>query len=59
VLNYCGTRTDFLDYTVERNPYKQGKFLPDTYIPIFEPEKIAGIRLDYLLILPQDRGNQA
>ena len=35
LLNYCGIRTDFLDYTVDRNPYKQGKFLPGTHIPIF------------------------
>ena len=41
LLNYCGIRTDFIDYTVDRNPYKQGKFLPGTHIPIFAPEKIA------------------
>ena len=35
LLNYCGIRTDFLDYTVDRNPYKHGKFLPGTHIPIF------------------------
>jgi hypothetical protein len=38
LLNYCGIRTDFLDYTVDRNPYKQGKFLPGTHIPIFSPK---------------------
>jgi SAM-dependent methyltransferase len=52
LLNYCGIRTDFLDYTVDRNPYKQGKFLPGTHIPIFAPEKIAETRPDYVLILP-------
>jgi SAM-dependent methyltransferase len=52
LLNYCGVRTDFLDYTVDRNPYKQGKFLPGTHIPIFAPEKIAETRPDYVLILP-------
>jgi SAM-dependent methyltransferase len=52
LLNYCGIRTDFLDYTVDRNPYKQGKFLPGTRIPIFAPEKIAETRPDYVLILP-------
>jgi hypothetical protein len=41
LLNYCGIRTDFLDYTVDRSPYKQGKYLPGTRIPIFPPEKIA------------------
>jgi hypothetical protein len=52
LLNYCGIRTDFVDYTVDRNPYKQGKFLPGTRIPIFSPEKIAETRPDYLFILP-------
>ena len=52
LLNYCGVRTDFLDYTVDRNPYKHGKFLPGTHIPIFTPEKITETRPDYVLILP-------
>ena len=52
LLNYCGIRTDFLDYTVDRNPYKQGKFLPGTHIPIYGPERIRDTRPDYLLILP-------
>jgi SAM-dependent methyltransferase len=52
LLNYCGIRTDFLDYTVDRNPYKHGKFLPGTHIPIFPPERIAQTRPDYVLILP-------
>jgi len=52
LLNYCGIRTDFLDYTVDRNPYKQGKFLPGTHIPIYAPEKILETKPDYVLILP-------
>jgi 2-polyprenyl-3-methyl-5-hydroxy-6-metoxy-1,4-benzoquinol methylase len=52
LLNYCGIRTDFLDFTVDRSPYKQGKFLPGTHIPIFGPEKIREVRPDYVLILP-------
>ena len=52
LLNYCGVRTDFLDYTVDRNPYKQGKFLPGTHIPIFAPDKIQETQPDYVLILP-------
>jgi SAM-dependent methyltransferase len=52
LLNYCGIRTDFLNYTVDRNPYKHGKFTPGTHIPIFPPEKIAETRPDFVLILP-------
>ena len=52
LLNYCGIRMDFLDYTVDRNPYKQGKFLPGTHIPICAPERISQTRPDYVLILP-------
>jgi SAM-dependent methyltransferase len=52
LLNYCGVRGDFLDYTVDRNPYKQGRFTPGTHIPICRPDKIAETRPDYLLILP-------
>jgi hypothetical protein len=54
LLNYCGIRTDFLDYAVDRNPYDQGKYLPGTHIPIFPPEKISETRPDYVLILPWD-----
>jgi hypothetical protein len=52
LLNYCGVRGDFLDFTVDRNPYKQGKFLPGTHVPIFAPEKIDEAKPDYVLILP-------
>ncbi|MBW4442442.1 MAG: class I SAM-dependent methyltransferase [Plectolyngbya sp. WJT66-NPBG17] len=52
LLNYCGIRTDFLDYTVDRNPYKQNKFTPGTHIPIYSPDKIRETKPDYLLILP-------
>src|SRR5439155_15152569 len=52
LLNYCGIREDFLDYTVDRSPHKQGKFLPGTHIPIFHPDKIKETRPDYVLILP-------
>jgi C-methyltransferase-like protein/putative zinc binding protein/methyltransferase family protein len=52
LLNYCGIRSDFLDYTVDRNPYKQGKFTPGTRIPIYHPEKIRETRPDFVLILP-------
>ena len=52
LLNYCGIRTDLLDYTVDRSPYKQGLFLPGTHIPIYHPDKIMETKPDYLLILP-------
>jgi hypothetical protein len=52
LLNYCGIRTDFIDYTVDRNPYKQDKFTPGTHIPIYHPDKIKETQPDYLLILP-------
>jgi C-methyltransferase C-terminal domain/Putative zinc binding domain/Methyltransferase domain len=52
LLNYCGIRTDFLDYTVDRNPYKHGRFTPGTHIPIFPPERIRETRPDFVFILP-------
>jgi SAM-dependent methyltransferase len=52
LLNYCGIRTDFIDYTVDRNPYKQGRFLPGTHIPIYAPSRIDETRPDYVFILP-------
>lgn len=52
LLNYCGIRTDFLDYTVDRNPHKQGNFLPGTHIPILHPDTIQQTKPDYILILP-------
>jgi hypothetical protein len=52
LLNYCGIRTDFVEYTVDRNPYKHGRFLPGTHIPIHAPDRLAQTRPDYILILP-------
>ncbi|HET6333601.1 MAG TPA: class I SAM-dependent methyltransferase [Polyangiales bacterium] len=52
LLNYCGIRTDFIDFTVDRNPYKHGRFLPGTHIPIFSPEKLDEVKPDYIFILP-------
>jgi SAM-dependent methyltransferase len=52
LLNYCGVRSDFIDYTVDRSPHKQGRFLPGTHLPIYHPDKIKETRPDYLLILP-------
>ena len=58
LLNYCGIGTDLLDYTVDRNPGKQGKFLPGSRIPIHAPERIAETRPDYVLILPWNLQNE-
>lgn len=52
LLNYCGIRTDFIEFTVDRNPYKHGRYTPGTHIPIFPPEKIREAKPDFLLILP-------
>jgi hypothetical protein len=51
LLNYCGIRSDFLDYTVDRNPVKQGKVLAGTHIPIFHPDKVKDTKPEYILIL--------
>jgi SAM-dependent methyltransferase len=52
LLNYCGIRTDLVEYTVDRNPHKWSMFLPGTHIPIFEPDRLAETRPDYVLVLP-------
>lgn len=52
LLNHCGIRADLLQYTVDRNPYKHGRFLPGTHIPVHAPEKLAETKPDYVLILP-------
>ena len=52
LLNYCGIGTDFLEFTVDRNPFKQGRFLPGTHIPVYEPERIGERKPDFVLILP-------
>lgn len=52
LLNYCGIRSDFLDYTVDLSPHKQDHFLPGTHIPIHHPDRMKETRPDYVLILP-------
>jgi 2-polyprenyl-3-methyl-5-hydroxy-6-metoxy-1,4-benzoquinol methylase len=52
LLNYCGIRTDFMDYTVDMSPHKQGNFLPGTHIPILNPEMIKKTKPDFVFILP-------
>lgn len=51
LLNYCGIKTDFIDYTVDRNPYKQGHYLPGSHIPVEAPDKIKETKPDYLFVL--------
>lgn len=52
LLNYCGIKTDFIDYTVDRSPHKQGRYLPGTHIPVYSPDRIQETTPDYLVILP-------
>lgn len=52
LLNYCGIRQDFIEFTVDRSPEKQGRFLPGTHIPVYAPERVFNAKPDYLLILP-------
>ena len=52
LLNYCGIRSDFIDYIVDLSPHKQGRFLPGTRIPIYPPERIKETKPDYVLVLP-------
>lgn len=52
LLNFCGVKADFIDYTVDRSPHKQGLFLPGSRIPIYSPEKLKETRPEYIVILP-------
>jgi SAM-dependent methyltransferase len=52
LLNYCGVRSDFIDYAVDLSSYKQGLYMPGVHIPIFHPDKISETKPDYVLILP-------
>ncbi len=52
LLNYCGIRTDLIEYTVDRNPYKHGRFTPGTRIPIHDPDQIDKDRPDVIVVLP-------
>lgn len=52
LLNYCGIKTDMMEYTCDRNPYKQGRYLPGSRIPIFPPEQLAATKPDYVVIMP-------
>jgi hypothetical protein len=52
LLNFCGVRSDLIEYTVDRSPHKQGNYLPGSRIPILAPERIFETRPDYVVILP-------
>ncbi len=52
LLNYCGIRTDFVEFTVDRNPYKQGRYTPGTHIPILHPDRLRVARPDIVWIMP-------
>jgi SAM-dependent methyltransferase len=52
LLHYCGIGKDLIEYTVDRSPYKQGRFLPGNHIPIYHPDRIRETKPDYVVILP-------
>lgn len=52
LLHYCGIGKDLIEYTVDRSPHKQGRFLPGSHIPIYHPDRIAETKPDYIVILP-------
>jgi SAM-dependent methyltransferase len=52
LLNYCGVKTDMIEYVVDRSVYKQGRYLPGTHIPIYDPDRVRQTKPDYLLVLP-------
>ena len=51
LLNYCGVRTDFLDYVVDRSPHKQGRYMPGVRLPIYPPQRLQETRPDYVVLL--------
>jgi SAM-dependent methyltransferase len=58
LLNYCGIRTDLVEFVVDRNPYKHGRFTPGTHIPIYNPERLDEARPDVILIMPWNLRNE-
>jgi SAM-dependent methyltransferase len=58
LLHYCGIGKDLIEYTVDRSPYKQGRFLPGTHIPIYHPDRIRDTKPDYVVILPWNLKNE-
>ncbi|HYW33918.1 MAG TPA: class I SAM-dependent methyltransferase [Balneolaceae bacterium] len=58
LLNYCGIRSDFVNYTVDKNPSKQNRYLPGTHIPVYSPDKIYETKPDYICILPWNLSNE-
>jgi hypothetical protein len=58
LLHYCGIGKDLIAYTVDRNPYKQGRFLPGSRIPIHHPDRIRETKPDYIVVLPWNLKNE-
>jgi len=52
LLHYCGIGKELIEYTVDRSPHKQGRYLPGTHIPIYHPDRIRETKPDYVIILP-------
>ena len=58
LLHYCGIGKDLIQFTVDRSPYKQGRFLPGSHIPVFHPDRIREAKPDYIIILPWNLKNE-
>jgi hypothetical protein len=58
LLHYCGIGKDLIEYTVDRSPYKQGRFLPGNHIPIYHPDRIRETKPNYVMILPWNLKNE-
>jgi len=52
LLNYCGIRKDLISYVADLTPFKQGKYLPESHIPVVGEEKLRETKPDNILILP-------
>jgi len=52
LLHYCGIDKDLIEYTVDRSTYKQGRYLPGTRIPVYDPDRIRETKPDFVVILP-------
>lgn len=52
LLNYCGIKSDLIDFVVDANPHKQDKYLPASHIPVVNEEYLRVEKPDFIIILP-------